>query len=327
MHSFLRQNKRVRKMRKGKKIFVLNDERKTNSYGFRILTSGISLSRFEKNPVMLDSHYNSNSSVIGKWEEVQKDNYLLTASPVFDTDDEKANTIAGKVERNFIKSCSMGVGFSKKDLEYKDGELVLKSCELYEVSIVAIPSNANAIRLYAKETGELMSDDQVQSLCLSLQANQANNHKNEDMKIKLSLAAAKALNLGDTTEIEADALNAKIEALELARKTAADELANIKAKDEQKALAAIELKVSDAIKAGKITADKKEEFVNLGVANPALLDTTLNAIPAKRDFGSNVNNSNPIEVKTREDFQKLSLQEQLAFKAEHPSEYVKLFKR
>ncbi len=310
-----------------KKIFVLNDERQTNSYGFRILTSGISLARFEKNPIMLDSHINSNSNVIGKWEDTKKDKHLLTASPVFDTDDEKAKTIAGKVERDFIKSCSMGIMFSEKDLVYQDGELVLKECELYETSIVAVPSNANAIRLYVKETGELMSDEQVQSLCLSLQDNQANNHKNKNMKVKLSLAAAKALNLGDTTEIESDALNAKIEALELARKTAADELSKIKAKDEQKALEAIELKVSDAIKAGKITADQKDEFVNLGVANPTLLDTTLSAIPAKKNFGKSVDNGEPQEVKTREDFQKLSLEEQLAFKAEHPSEYVKLFKK
>lgn len=38
-----------------KKTFVLSDE-SVNSYGFRVLTDGIALDNFKKNPVMLWNH-------------------------------------------------------------------------------------------------------------------------------------------------------------------------------------------------------------------------------------------------------------------------------
>lgn len=56
-----------------KKVFVLNDETQTNSYGFRVKTEGISLTRFESNPVCLNNHKNDTKNVLGKWVDVQKE--------------------------------------------------------------------------------------------------------------------------------------------------------------------------------------------------------------------------------------------------------------
>ncbi len=308
-----------------KKRFVLNDETVTNSYGFSIATGGVNLKRFKNNPVMLDSHDTRN--VIGKWTDIKLENSQITATPEFDTEDEQAVKVSGKVERGFLNGCSMGVAFKKNDFKRIGNKVVLTACELYEASIVAVPSNANAVRLYSSETGKLLQDSEVQKLCLSI-SNQEINSKNKtekQMKITLTPAAALALGFGSTTEVDATELSAKIEALETARKAAETELSATKTAQEQKRIKAIELQVDEAIEQGKIKATEKDKFVQLGVANHELLNSTLSAIPAKQKFSTGLGGKETPEVKTAADFQKLSLQEQLSFKTENPQAYLKMF--
>ena len=54
-----------------KKIFTFNDERVKNSYGFYIETAGISLARFNQNPICLNSHWNWTTEVLGTWEDLK----------------------------------------------------------------------------------------------------------------------------------------------------------------------------------------------------------------------------------------------------------------
>ena len=313
-----------------KKTFVFNDETVINSYGFIIPTSGISLSRFKKNPVMLNSHYANNYNVLGKWENVKKENGILSGDPIFDSEDENTANIEGKVNRGFINSCSMGVSFNREDLTVVNNQLVLKKCELYEVSIVPVPSNANSIRLYAADTGELMKENEIQELCLSVTAAKPTSKKNQksenNMKITLTSVAAIALGFG-ATELEHDAaeISAKIVSLNAEKKAAELSLSTIKTAQEAEKLTAIKAEVDLALKAGKIAADKVDEFVNLGIANPTLLTSTLASIPAKASLAALVEGGGTTEVKTPEDFQKLTHEAQLAFKAEQPDEYKKLF--
>ena len=121
------------------KPFVFNDQNQANSYGFRILTAGISLKRFNKNPIMLNQHWNSTSNVLGKWESLKVEKDLLLGEPVFDVADEEALKVSGKVDRGFINSCSMGITFKREDLKIIGTELIMEKCELYECSIVAVP--------------------------------------------------------------------------------------------------------------------------------------------------------------------------------------------
>jgi len=103
----------------------LNDEAVVNSYGFRILTAGIDLTRFKLNPVMLDGHIQSNQNVIGSWKDITLEGGKLLAEPIFDMEDDNAKLIAGKVERGVIKGASMGIMVSKKDLANENGEMDL----------------------------------------------------------------------------------------------------------------------------------------------------------------------------------------------------------
>jgi phage head maturation protease len=137
--------------------FAFNDETIENTYGFSIVTSGIDLTRFLKNPVMLSDHYNSNWNVIGKWFDVKKEASVLSGLPDFDTEDTDTAVIAGKVERGYINACSMGIIFDRENLTVVAGKVILTKCELVEVSIVPVPSNANAVRLMHAD-GKLMEE-------------------------------------------------------------------------------------------------------------------------------------------------------------------------
>lgn len=317
------------------KPFVFNDENQANSYGFRILTAGISLKRFKNNPVMLDQHYNSTSAVLGLWENLTFDKAILLGEPVFDLEDENALKISGKVERNIIKSCSMGITFKREDLKIIGEELIMTKCELYECSIVAVPSNANSIRLYASENGELLKDEDVKQLCLSLQTEMPVdplpvqlelNPKNDMKKITLTLAVLTALSFDKAVpEVDVEAVEAAVLSLSNANAVLSAQVLAFEAKEESAATLAIETMVTLAVTEGRIPATKKEAFVALAVANFDLAKSTLEAIPAKVTLGAGIVPNFPGAVATKEDFQKLSSDAQLAFKTNSPDEYKKMF--
>jgi len=312
------------------KPFVFNDENQANSYGFRILTAGISLKRFKNNPVMLDQHYNSTSAVLGLWENMTVDKSLLLGEPVFDVEDEAALKISGKVERNIIKSCSMGITFKREDLKIIGEEMIMTKCELYECSIVAVPSNANSIRLYAAESGELLNDEDVKQLCLSLQSEETKelelNPNNDMKKITLTLAVLTALSFDKATpEVDVEAVEAAVLKLSNDNDLMKAQLLAFETEKENAQELAIETMVSLAVTAGKIPATKKADFVALAVANFELAKSTLEAIPAKQTLGAAIVPNVPGAVATKEDFQKLSSEAQLEFKTNNAEEFKKLF--
>lgn len=317
------------------KPFVFNDENQANSYGFRILTAGISLKRFKNNPVMLDQHYNSTSAVLGLWENLTIDKALLLGEPVFDTEDETALKISGKVERNIIKSCSMGITFKREDLKIIGEELIMTKCELYECSIVAVPSNANSIRLYAAESGTRLKDEEIKQLCLCLQPEtpetiipvQLELNPIHDMKkITLTLAVLTALSFDKATpEVDVEAVEGGI--LKLSNDNAAltAKVLAFEAKEEGAATLAIETMVSLAITEGRIPATKKEDFVKLAALNFDLAKSTLEGIPAKVTLGDKTVPVVPGDVSTLDQFEKLSHTQKLAFKESNPEGYKNLF--
>ncbi len=62
--------------------FTVSDET-LNSYGSVVLTSGINIARFQRNPIMLHMH-DRDKGVIGRWENITKEGDKLTAEAVFD---------------------------------------------------------------------------------------------------------------------------------------------------------------------------------------------------------------------------------------------------
>ena len=321
------------------KVFILNDDAVQNSYGFFILTSGGKLDRFKSNPVMLSNHVNLNENVIGRWLNLTVKDGIIQAEPEFDVDRPIGLEISGQVERDFIKGASMGILPDWDSMERIGDKLILKEWELVEASIVPVPSNRNSIAIYSVD-GKIMEESEIQNLCLSFQ-NEGNpnlNLKNSNMKkILLSVACLMALGYKDqptdghdATDVEGKVLDlaAKLKALEIENESLKLAAQKIKETQEAEAKARITTKVELGITQGKFGADKKEDMITLGLASESGLDTVLASIPAKANFSAGVvipaGNGSAL-VSTMEEFQKLSVEQQLSFKNDSPEEYKKLF--
>ncbi|PWN62303.1 caudovirus prohead protease [Chryseobacterium oncorhynchi] len=317
-----------------RKKFILNDETKINQFGFRVRNSGLKLSRFINNPVILDFHKPGNEAVIGRWENIQIEGHLLTAEAVFDMDDPNAALIAGKVEREFIKGASLGLDpFSMNNFVLAPDDIYdLVEAEIMEASIVAIPNNANAltVKLYATSENSIkeFAENEVTEILLMASDSQKFNLNNSMKKVTLTLSAVAALNLpGNTLEHDENLVNDGIIKL----KSELDaEKAKVKAfedldKEKKSKLSADA--VDADIKIGKIDATKRTDFIKLHAEQPDLYKSIIEAVPEKGNLGAKINNpAGPGIVKTFDDFQKLDLSAQLTFKTTYPNEYQALFK-
>lgn len=146
----------------GKRI-VLSDSN-LNRYGYRVLTEGIELEAFKKNPILLYMHFHDegtplwgNYKAIGHWKDIRVEDGVLSAEPVFDEVDELSKTVAAKFNAGTYNAASIGIRIlatsGEKELLVpgQTRETVTK-CDLMEASIVDVPANANAVRLYDRST-------------------------------------------------------------------------------------------------------------------------------------------------------------------------------
>lgn len=225
--------------------FILSDTSKTNSHGFRIAMEGMDTSRFRENPVMLYRH--NDDDVIGRWHNLRVDDGRLLADAEFDQDDELAAKVAGKVERGFIKGCSMGIRI--KDMqETADGWIATKS-ELMEASVCSIPSDAGAVTLYDIDRRQLTIDE---------------------VKLQFSINDKKL------TKEEMEVNNENL-AQELAAKD--NEIAALKAQLAEQKEKEIDSFLSAAVKEGKITEESKSGYALLAADN---FDTVKKVIDGKK---------------------------------------------
>lgn len=312
--------------------FILNDETKKNQYGFRVRNSGLQLSRFESNPVILDDHQSGNSAVIGRWLNIQIEGNLLTAEAEFDDQDPNAVIIAGKVERGFIRGASLGLNpFTMSNFVLAPDDVYdLVESEILEASIVAIPNNANAlVKLYAtsEESIKELLETEVNEILLMASDKSKFNLNNQMKKITLTLSAVAALGLpGNTLEHDENLVNEKI--LKLSADLEAEKL-KVQGFEQLEAdkKANLSAKTVDAdIQAGKIDATKRADYLKLHAEFPDIYKSTVTDAPAKTNLGAQVSNpSNFSAVKNMDDFEKLDLSAQLEFKNTQPEAYKALF--
>lgn len=173
---------------------ILSDE-SVNSYGFRVLTQGIDLSRFNSgNPVMLYEHQKSGALPIGKWEDYKVEGPQLSAVPVFDMQDDFAAKIAGKYERGYLNAASISIqilAVSEDPEDMLPGQYypTVTACRLLEASLVAVPSNGNAVRLYDQSGQEVNLNSPEQ---LNLTFYPMENQKESTGKILQALSDIRA---------------------------------------------------------------------------------------------------------------------------------------
>ena len=167
--------------------FIVSDE-SINSYGFRVLTGGVNLAQFKRNPIMLYMHnrnrWDTNTTgVIGKWENVRKEGDVLKADAVFDESDEFAKSIKEKVEKGFLRMASVGVRIVERSEDAKyllpgQTRATVTKSELQEISIVDIGSNANALKLYGDNGDTVQLADALPEMKLSINSNLDTNMSN-----------------------------------------------------------------------------------------------------------------------------------------------------
>lgn len=233
----------------------------------------------------------------------------------------------------------MGILPNWDSMERVGDKLILKEWELVEASIVPVPSNRNSIAIYSVD-GKLLEESEIQTLCLSVQSGDTPNlnQKKENMKkVILSVACLMALGFKeqptdglDVADVEAKLLGLSGQVSTLTAENSGLKLAAQTAKEAQEAAVklAVTQKVDLAVTQGKIPADKKEAFVQLGISSQEVLDTTLDSIPAKQNFSAGVTvpaGSGGVEVKTMDEFEKLSFEQKATFKLSNPEGYTKLF--
>lgn len=308
-----------------KKRFGFNDETKKNSYGFYVRTAGISLERFLSNPICLHDHKNDTKNVLGQWGEVKTEGKLLSGIPVFDTEDVEAKEVVRKVQKGILKACSMGISFDPKAMKMIDGKLTLTACELLEVSIVAVPSNANAIVLYSQD-GELLTEESVKSLCLSLQK-QPNKHKGmKQITTYLQLAenADEAAVIVAVKEIEA-----KLSAATAERDSYKQQVADLEAAETARLKADFETEAAAAVKDGRLNADGEAALLELADGKYDKATVLLKALPAQKSISEELKG----EEKKLAAYDKMSWDEldkgnHLAtLKAEHKEYYEERFEQ
>ena len=314
--------------------FILNDETKKNQFGFRVRNSGLKLSRFESNPVILDNHQNGNYAVIGRWLNIQVEGHLLTAEAEFDDQDPNAQLIAGKVERGFIRGASLGLDpFTMSNFVLAPDDVYdLVESEVLEASVVAIPNNANAlVKLYAssEESIKELLETEVSEILLMASEMSKFNLNNHMKKITLNLSAVAALGLpGNSLEHDENLVNEKIITLKSELDAANVKVQGFEALDIEKKAKLSADTVDADIQSGKIPdATKRADFLKLHAEFPDMYKTMVTDAKPKSNLGAQVNNpAGPTEVKTFGEFEKLDLSAQLAFKTNYPTEYQALFK-
>lgn len=275
--------------------FIFNDETKKNSHGFYLLNAGARTERFKDNPVMLHGH--DMFQVLGKWNNLRVEGYLMLADPEFDEGDEAAVKIKGKVERGYLKGTSPGIRIL--NAEYRDNpvtkelDLCVTEWELFEASVLGVPSNAGALlKIYddaykpvAEESARLHVENIVK-LSLSVKEKSIINANQKVMEIKLTAGAITAL--GITENADGAAISSAIVALKAKADTAESNYNTLKQKVDEAEKKRVTDMVDLAIQQQKIKADQRENIIALGMANFDGAKAMLDAIPAHVSLSSQV---------------------------------------
>lgn len=308
-----------------------------NSYGGRVLTSGIDLTQFQKNPLLLWMHrrsFDRDAMPIGRVDNLRIDGDRLIGTPVFDQNDEFAKKIESKWENGFLRMASAGVEIietsdAPEHLLQGQTRRTVTRCRLEEVSIVDMGSNDEALQLYDRSgkvlklaAGEdndalpLLVLEKKDDLSGTAPDGKDNNQTNKSTQ-SMNKEILQLLGLSETaTEQEA------VGALRLLKEKA-DKVETLQ-------LASITAVVDGAIAEKRITADKKEHFVNIGkAAGIDSLRTTLSLMQPVRKPTEVIHQTDAPRDDEPKTYAKLSdvPADQLEkLREERPQDYERLYK-
>ena len=294
--------------------FRLHDE-SLNTKGFWMLTSGVDLEQFRKNPIMLWNHNKTyddsrNSKLpIGHWENIRIQGTEILADAVFDND-EFSQTIARKVESGTLRMASIGatpIEVSTEPIYIKPGqryETVLK-WRPREASIVNEGSNNNAfalsdVELYDNEDNIIELSTDGSSPLKELNQQPINTENMNGVKKLLNLSA-------DATE--QDVLNALNPLLTLSadldkekqeRTLLQEKLDNIELAEKEAKKTQAEGLISAALKDGRLSDDAEKSTTTFWLsafdADFELAAKNLNNLPKRKQIVGNLDDNDEVEL-------------------------------
>lgn len=308
-----------------------------NCYGGRVLTSGIDLTQFQKNPLLLWMHrrsFDRDAMPIGRIDNLRTDGDRLIGTPVFDQNDEFAKKIESKWENGFLRMASAGIEIietsdAPEHLLQGQTRRTITRCRLEEVSIVDMGGNDEALQLYDRSgkvlklaAGEdndalpLLAPEKKDDPSGTAPDGKADNQTNK-LTQSMNKEILQLLGLSETaTEQEA------VGALRLLKEKA-DKVETLQ-------LASITAVVDGAIAEKRITADKKEHFVNIGkAAGIDSLRTTLSLMQPVRKPTEVIHQTDAPRDDEPKTYAKLSdvpANQLEKLREERPQDYERLYK-
>jgi len=300
-------------MPKSRKVKITTEA--LNSYGTWLLTSGGNLESFKANPVLLYMH--ERGRVIGSIANLSIQDNAVVGELVFDEVGELSKEVAAKWDKGSLNAVSAGirvVEWSEDPAYLKQGQTspTIVKWTLREVSVVDIPANPEAIRLYDEDGNQLNLSDSGSARLPKL-----NIKTNTKMELKQL-----ALLLGLSEDATMEQIQAKIKEL-MDRDS---EMKALREQNEKISLAAINAAVDSAISEKRLTADKRDQFVQLGQqVGLETLNATLSAMqPAAKASSFIEGGSAPAG-----EYQKLSdvpSDKIMELREKEPAKYAKLYK-
>ena len=143
-------------------VFVMTDET-TDSYGDTVRAKGADLTRFESNPICLLNH--RSDLILGNWSDVQKKPKRIEGRATLAAEGTAPHIdmAYGLLEQGILRAASIGFMPTKLERKLDDkGEPTwaydILEWEMYECSIVAVPSNPAALAKSIKEGNMLARD-------------------------------------------------------------------------------------------------------------------------------------------------------------------------
>lgn len=286
-----------------------------NSYGTRVLTSGIDIEQYKKNPILLYMHRRGEreDAPIGRVEDVHIEGEKLVGSLVFDEKDDFARKVAQKWTDGFLRMVSAGLTI----IELSDDPAVLlpgqrrmtiTKSKLDEVSVVDIGANDDALALYNAEGGRItLAQGDDLSLPLLQTTPTPNTSQSMNEKIVLALGLSK-----EATEEQVLGAIAQMKE----KSEASDKLT----------LSLVTAQVDEAIRQGRISAEARETYLQIGLTLGCdQLAIALSAHTAPQRPSTLLHEKSTSST-TYIRLSDIPIDQLEQYKQEHPEDYVRLYR-
>lgn len=303
-------------MSKGKRVRITNDS--LNSYGTRVLTAGMNVEQYQRNPVLLYMHERGN--VIGYVKDLKVEDGEVTGELMFDEASELSTRCKKQYEFGSLKMVSAGLDILETS---EDPELLVQGqtsptvtkSKLFEVSLVDIGANDDAIVLQKDGKKITLGKD---SECPLPMLNNNNQKQMEQKQIALQLGLPET-----ATDAE---ITAKLSELNAAKQ----ENERLQKEKETLTLASITAVVEKAVGEKRIATDKKDEFINLGKEiGQEKLERIISAMSPQMKLSAVIGHQGGASTQQPATYKKLSdvpSAELLTLRKEQPEEYKRLYK-